>query len=255
VLEDGAKLELPAGGKPPKRGSEITKADGSIGKVKVVATPDRRRKIMNLVCLECHSKGFTEGFMTQFDNVVELYNAKFGVPAEAIMAGLYEQGLLTPLPFDEPLEFTYWELWHDEGARARHGASMASPNHAWWEGMYLVGRNFYSRFLPEARAVAGERAPELVDAQLADGGRHAWLSQPQATNPILGYVPPPEPEPEPEPATELESEPAAVPDTVVDPNAPGGSADAQSGRVDQTIPQPVAVTAPVAATAQGAAGE
>ena len=68
--------------------------------------------------------------------------------ARAIMAELYEHKLLTPAPFDEPIEFTYWELWHDEGARARHGAAMASPNHAWWEGMYVVGRNFYARFLP-----------------------------------------------------------------------------------------------------------
>ena len=192
VLEDGSKLELPAGEKPPKRGSEIAKADGSIGKVKVVAPPERRRQIMSMVCLECHSKTFTEGFMTQFDNVVELYNAKFGEPAEAIMAGLYEQGLLTPLPFDEPLEFTYWELWHDEGARARHGASMGSPNHAWWEGMYLVGRNFYSRFLPEARAVAGDQAARLVDALLADADHHGWLANPQQANPILGYMPPPQ---------------------------------------------------------------
>ena len=245
VLEDGSKLELPATDKPPKRGSEITKADGSIGTVKVVATPDRRRKIMGLVCLECHSKGFTEGFMTQFDNVVELYNAKFGEPAEAIMAGLYEQGLLTPLPFDEPLEFTYWELWHDEGARARHGASMASPNHAWWEGMYLVGRNFYSRFLPEARAIAGERAAELVDARLADGGQHAWLSQPQQHNPILGYVPPaPALEPAPEATSTLEQEPAVVPDASSETGG-GGQVDAGASRNGGVATaQPDAVSTP-----------
>ena len=246
VLEDGSKLELPATDKPPKRGSEVTKADGSIGKVKMVATPERRRGIMSLVCLERHSKGFTEGFMTQFDNVVELYNAKFGVPAEAIMAGLYAQGLLTPLPFDEPLEFTYWELWHDEGARARHGASMASPNHAWWEGMYLVGRNFYSRFLPEARAVAGERAPELVDALLQDGEHHAWLSRTGSSNPILGYAPLPEPvqEPAQEPAAESADHPGMQPDAAVDPDDPGVSGAAQSGPVDAALAQPVAVMEP-----------
>jgi hypothetical protein len=177
--------------------------------------------------------------MTQFDNVVELYNAKFGEPAEAIMAGLYEQGLLTPLPFDEPLEFTYWELWHDEGTRARHGASMASPNHAWWEGMYQVGRNFYSRFLPEARAVAGDDAPALVDALLGDDGRHAWLSRTDQSNPILGYVPPPPPDPEPVPAVQ--------PETVVDPDDQDLSGDTQSGRVDPALPQPVAVKVPRAA--------
>jgi len=191
VLEDGGKLEVPDTDAAPRRGSEIEKADGSIGKVKVVATPERRRQIMSMVCLECHAKTFTESFMDQFDAVVELYNAKFGEPAQAIMADLYDRGLLTPLPFDEPVEFTYWELWHDEGARARHGASMASPNHAWWEGMYLVGRNFYSRFLPQARAVAGAQAAEIVDARLQDSEHHEWLAAPMQHNPILGYTPPP----------------------------------------------------------------
>ncbi len=190
VLDDGDKLELPATEKAPKRGAEITKADGTTAKVKAVATPARRRQIMSLVCLECHSKGFTSGFMTQFDNVVELYNTKFGEPAQAIMAALYQRGLLTPLPFDEPIEFSYWELWHDEGARARHGASMASPNHAWWEGMYLVGRNFYSRFLPEARLVAGDQAAEIIDPLIDNSELHAWLQRPEQVNAILGYVPP-----------------------------------------------------------------
>jgi hypothetical protein len=222
VLEDGGKLELPDTDKAPKRGSEIVKADGSIGKVKVVATPERRRQIMSMVCLECHAKSFTEGFMDQFDNVVELYNAKFGEPAAAIMADLYDRGLLTPLPFDEPLEFTYWELWHDEGARARHGASMASPNHAWWEGMYVVGRNFYSRFLPEARAVAGAQAAEIVDARIAAGEHHAWLRDSARHNPILGYEPPPEPEPEAAPAVDD----AGHEDAPEDPASASGSAKA-----------------------------
>jgi len=193
LFEDGSKLELPATEKAPKRGTELEKADGTMAKVKAVITPDRRRKVMSLVCLECHGKGFTEAFMTQFDNVVELYNSKFGEPAEAIMAALYERDLLTPLPFDEPLEFTYWELWHDEGARARHGASMMSANHAWWEGMYLVGRNFYSRFIPQARAVAGDQAAEIIDPVLASSGQHEWLGEPRQANPILGWMPPPAP--------------------------------------------------------------
>ena len=187
ILEDGDKLELPAHVQAPRRGSELKKADGRLGRVKFVATPERRRQAMNLVCLECHSKTLTEGFMRQFDQVVELYNTKFGEPARAIMAALYAQGYLTPLPFDEPIEFTYWELWHDEGARARHGAAMASPNHAWWEGMYLVGRNFYARFLPEARALAGDQAAALIDPLVIDQEPHQWLRDPQRANPILGF--------------------------------------------------------------------
>jgi hydroxylamine dehydrogenase len=55
-----------------------------------VVTPERRREVMSLVCLECHSKALTQGFMKQFDNVVELFNTKFAEPAKAIMADLYQ---------------------------------------------------------------------------------------------------------------------------------------------------------------------
>ncbi len=187
LLEDGGKLEIPAGDPVPKRGEEITKLDGSPAKVKSVVTPERRREAMSLVCLECHSKPFTQGFMRQFDNLVELFDTKFAAPAKGIMADLYAGGYLTPLPFDEPIEFTYWELWHDEGARARHGASMASPNHAWWEGMYLVSRNFYGKFLPEARQAAGAAAQAILDRHLTPDAGHEWLSHPGQTNPILGF--------------------------------------------------------------------
>ncbi|MEW8585134.1 MAG: multiheme c-type cytochrome, partial [Candidatus Thiodiazotropha sp.] len=188
VFEDGEKMELPASQSPPKRGSEINKTDGSLGKVNAVATPKRRRQAMQLVCLECHSKALTESFMDQFDDVVKLFNEKFGTPAKQIMQALYTEGLLTPAPFDEPIEFIYWELWHDEGARARHGASMASANHTWWEGMYLVGRNFYSRFLPQVEKIAGsERASTLIQTYVTSSDHHQWLEQPQKSNPILGY--------------------------------------------------------------------
>ena len=187
IFEDGDKQDLPESSPLPKRGSELTKPDGSVGKVKFVAAPDRRRQVMSKVCLECHGKGFAQAFMRQFDDVVELYNEKFGKPARAIMQALYRKKLLTPVPFDEPLEFTYWELWHDEGARARHGAAMASPNHAWWEGMYVVGRNFYSRFLPQVRELAGAEGEEIIQQQVTALEQHQWLTRPDQANPILGY--------------------------------------------------------------------
>ena len=188
IFEDGDKLELSDALPPPKRGTELSKTDGTLGTVRAVASAKRRRQAMTLVCLECHGKPFTQSFMRQFDDVVELYNEKFGRPAVAIMQTLYQEGLLTPTPFDEPIEYTYWELWHDEGARARHGAAMASPNHTWWEGMYLVGRNFYSRFLPQLREVAGEqRSQALIDQYVHSLEQHEWLKKPEARNPILGY--------------------------------------------------------------------
>ena len=168
-----------------------------MGKVSQVATPERRRQAMTLVCLECHGKGFATAFMSQFDSLVELFNDKFAKPARGIMAELYSRKLLTPTPFDEPIEFTYWELWHDEGARARHGAAMASPNHTWWEGMYLVGSRFYGQFLPQVRALAGTAAEEILAAQLGQLEQHAWLKEPNRPYPILGQFPFPTPEKSP----------------------------------------------------------
>lgn len=188
VFEDGDKMNLPVSQDPPERGSTMTKIDGTLGTVKAVASPERRRQAMSAVCLECHGKPFVQNFMTQFDNVVELYNEKFGKPAQAIMQALYSEKKLTPLAFDETLEFTYWELWHDEGSRARHGAAMASPNHAWWEGIYQVGRNFYTKFLPQVREVAGvELGEKLIKKHVTELDHHQWLKQPEKASPILGY--------------------------------------------------------------------
>jgi hypothetical protein len=64
---------------------------------------------------------------------------------------------------------------------------MGSANHAWWEGMYLVGRNFYGRFLPQVRELAGADAQAIIDRHVTDQPDHQWLKQPQQTNPILGF--------------------------------------------------------------------
>ncbi|MEW8499441.1 MAG: hypothetical protein AB2699_13100, partial [Candidatus Thiodiazotropha taylori] len=182
------RRELPESQPAPRRGSELVKLDGTMGKVKAVASPKRRRQIMSKVCLECHGKNFVNSYMKQFDNLVKLYNEKFGKPAEAIMAALYEKELLTPAPFDEPIEFSFWRLWHDEGTAARHGAAMMSPNYASWEGMHRVAQNFYGEFLPQLRQLAGEAvANELIETHLTSLDQNSWLNNPAKPNPTLGY--------------------------------------------------------------------
>lgn len=188
IFDDGNRRNIPASEEAPRRGSELSKLNGDMGKVKAVATSKRRRQIMSKICLECHSKPFTQSFMKQFDNVVENYNENFGKPAQAIMNTLYDQNLLTPAPFDEPIEFTYWRLWHDAGTKARHGAAMMSPNLAWWEGMHQVQQNFYSEFLPQVRQLAGdEQADALIEEHVTSLEHHNWLKNPGKPNPGLGY--------------------------------------------------------------------
>lgn len=136
---------------------------------------DKRREDMKDVCSSCHAAPFVEGFYRQFDNLVGLYNDKFAKPATAIRKELIERGKLTPADFDEKLDWIYYELWHHEGRRARHGASMSGPDYAWWHGIYEVAKHFYTAYLPEVKAVAGpELYAELTKKYLEPDIRHQW---------------------------------------------------------------------------------
>ena len=55
--------------------------------------------------------------------------------------------------FDEEIEWTWFYLWHHEGRRARHGASMMAPDYAHWHGMYEVAERFYMELIPQAREI------------------------------------------------------------------------------------------------------
>lgn len=130
---------------------------------------EERRKAMKDVCQSCHGVEWVENFYKQYDNAVTLYNEKFGKPAKAAMEKLLEKGKLTPTQFDEPIEWTYYELWHHEGRRARMGASMMGPDFTQWHGFYEVAKHFYNKFLPELK----ELDPGLADEILAMP-EHSW---------------------------------------------------------------------------------
>ncbi len=107
----------------------------------------RRRKNMQDVCMSCHSKGWVENFYVQYDGLIELYNEKFAKPGKA----LYDLALplLNPVKFSNEIDFTWFELWHHEGRRARHGAAMMGPDYTHWHGTYEIARNFYTEYVPQ----------------------------------------------------------------------------------------------------------
>jgi hypothetical protein len=131
---------------------------------------------MESVCRSCHSQGFVSNWYEQYDSAVELYNRKFAEPGVAIMASLHDEGILTTDPFDEHIEWVWFEIWHHEGRRARHGASMQGPDFTQWHGFYEVAKHFYFKFLPEARELAegNAKAEAVIEAALS-GPDHAWL--------------------------------------------------------------------------------
>jgi hypothetical protein len=134
---------------------------------------DKKRAAMQDVCIQCHSRSYVNAFYTQFDRLVDLYNTKFATPSKAIMDRLTAEGKLTNQPFDKPIKWTYYELWHHEGRRARHGAAMSGPDYAWWHGIYDVAKTFYTQFVPEAR----DLDPKVVDDVLKDMPEHQWFTQ------------------------------------------------------------------------------
>jgi len=114
-------------------------------------TWEQRRKNMQNVCRQCHTRGYIESFYYQYDNQVNLYNEKYGKPALALMKSLRENGMLTPANFDEKIEWTYFYLWHHEGRRARMGASMMGPDYTQWHGNYDLAERLYMELVPEIK--------------------------------------------------------------------------------------------------------
>ena len=137
----------------------------------------KKRKNMQQVCVNCHSQTFVDGHYYQFDALVGLYNDKYAKPATSIMNLIKKKKLMeNPAAFSNEIEWTYWELWHHEGRRARHGAAMMGPDYTWWHGIYDVAQHFYFKFLPQARELNDPDVNAMIDKLLKDDPMHQWFS-------------------------------------------------------------------------------
>jgi hypothetical protein len=113
---------------------------------------DQRRKNMKNVCSNCHSGKWVDNWYVQYDSLIELYNEKFAKPGLALYAAA--KPLLKPVKFGNKIDFVWFEIWHHEGRRARHGASMMGPDYTHWHGTYEVAKHFYSEYIPELEELA-----------------------------------------------------------------------------------------------------
>ncbi|MBN1220314.1 MAG: nitrate reductase [Anaerolineae bacterium] len=92
---------------------------------------------MQAVCQECHNREFIDTFYTDADKLTEAINT-WVIESDEIVAPLKEKGLLTAQPFDEPIDFTYFNLWHHWGRTAKFGAWMQGPDYVQWHGAYEI---------------------------------------------------------------------------------------------------------------------
>lgn len=90
---------------------------------------------MQGVCLECHNEAFISNFYTAADKATERVNV-WVRESDEIMKPLIDQNILTPEEFDEPIDYTYFELWHHWGRTAKFGTWMQGPDYAQWHGAY-----------------------------------------------------------------------------------------------------------------------
>ena len=165
----------------------VTETDPTRRRARIADTAAAKRSRMTDVCLHCHTPDYVNAFYKQYDDFVILYNEKFAMPGQKIMGALRDQGLLTKTEFDEEIEWTWYYLWHHEGRRARHGASMMAPDYAHWHGTYEVADRFYMKLIPQAREIckhaAGAGQKEQADKVLSviDGilkrPEHAWFEK------------------------------------------------------------------------------
>jgi hypothetical protein len=93
------------------------------------------RARMQGVCRECHNQNFIDTLYTNADQAVEAVN-DYVKQGDAILQPLKDKSLLTAAPFDEPLDFAAYELWHHWGRTAKFGAWMQGPDYTQWHGVY-----------------------------------------------------------------------------------------------------------------------
>jgi hypothetical protein len=139
---------------------------------------EQNKARMKKVCTACHSGSYVEGWYQNFDEAVALYNNKFAIPAGNIMTALRNASKLTALEFDDQIEWTYYLLWHHEGRRARHGASMQGADYVQWNGFFEIAKNFYTEFIPQAEGLL----PGVAD-QVLSASEHLWYKDGDLNNP------------------------------------------------------------------------
>jgi hydroxylamine dehydrogenase len=193
IYEDGFKEDYPDTRPLPEIGDTVETIEKVVENEELVSRTvarqvaaivpwQERRKRMKGVCLNCHNDTYVDNFYQQFDDLVALYNGKFALPAQQLMNDLQADGVLNPdAPFEHDVQWVFWELWHHEGRRARHGASMMGPDYTHWHGMYEVSKHFYLEFLPEVIEAAGTKGDEVRTKyerkveELLTRDEHLWM--------------------------------------------------------------------------------
>jgi nitrate/TMAO reductase-like tetraheme cytochrome c subunit len=95
----------------------------------------RAQTNMKQVCTQCHTQALIDRVYSQAEQVVGNTNTKV-LAAKDIVDGLHKDGSLTGPPFSNPIDFTYFDLWHYDGRTSKHAAFMGGADFVQWHGNY-----------------------------------------------------------------------------------------------------------------------
>jgi hypothetical protein len=122
---------------------------------------------MKETCGKCHTRPRIDRFYAEGEEVVGNTN-RIVTEAKTIMDGLYASGRLTKAQFDEPIEYTYFDLWHYYGRTAKHGAFMGGADFVQWHGNYELAVHLAE--LKRFAAEGGEAKKPADKLPVAQGG-------------------------------------------------------------------------------------
>ncbi len=94
----------------------------------------RGQAAMKDLCSNCHTRQIVDRVYADAEAAVASTNAKIAA-SKAIIDGLRKDGLLGK-PFQNPIDFAYFDLWHYYGRTAKHGAFMGGADFVQWHGNY-----------------------------------------------------------------------------------------------------------------------
>lgn len=90
---------------------------------------------MKETCAQCHTRPTVDRVFAEAEKVVEATNEKVKASSE-VVASLRKEGVLGTRPFEQPIDFLYFDLWHYYGRTAKHGAFMGGADFTQWHGNY-----------------------------------------------------------------------------------------------------------------------
>lgn len=100
----------------------------------------RAQAAMKDVCRNCHTPSVIDRVYSEAEQVVAGTNDKVR-DIKSLIESLRKEGILEAKPFQKPIDFAYFDLWHYYGRTSKHGAFMGGADFVQWHGNYPLQKH------------------------------------------------------------------------------------------------------------------